>query len=245
MNIPKSILILWLILLFPFLFTSSIYFYKEENNRIEKANKTVSNNVGKKFPFEYLVDTGGNKINLSSLTTNLTIIDLWFDQCPECIKEMSQFTALLKGNEKNISVLSISIDFPIPWKKLFYKSKPPFEFLSSNLLNWKHGNIQAPDSFEYAGKYIEMQLNSNHYPAYFVIDRNGIIRETPISAVDYIKTNINNQSNYLLYIKKAFQTKAMAANIFILIIFYTILFFLLYFIIKGITVNLLSVKPKK
>ncbi len=244
MKISKSIYILWLLLLIPVLFISSIYFYKKENTRIEKANKIVNNNVGKKFPFEYLVDSGGNKINLSTLTTDLTIIDLWFDQCPECIKEMAQFAKLLKGNEKKISLLSLSIDFPIPWKKLFDKPKPPFEFLSSNLINWKHGNIQTPDSFEYAGKYIEMKLNSNHYPAYFIIDRNGIIRETPISAVDYIKTTINNQSSYLLYIKKVFQTKAITTYIFMIIIFYTVLFILLYFFINRIIGNLLSVKSK-
>jgi peroxiredoxin len=240
MKISKQIFALWLILLFPFLLISCFYFYKKENNTIEKANKLVNSNVGKKFPFEYLVDTGGNKISLASLTTDLTIIDLWFEQCPECIKEMIQFKELLKDNEKKISVLSLSIDFPIPWKKLCSTSIPPFNFLSSNLINWKHGNIQPPDSFEHAGKYIEVKLKSNHYPAYFVIDRNGIIKETPVSAVNYIKTHINKQSEYLLYIKKTLQSKAVVLNIFLLTIFYNGLFFLFYLITIGIKPLLLS-----
>lgn len=205
--------------------------YKQEENKISESFKLVNKNIGKPFPFEYISDTTGKNISVSFLNTSLTIIDLWFEQCPACIKEMSEFEQVLKGKENKISILSLSIDPISDWKKLFASDNPSFSFLKKNIPGWKHGIIQPSDSFAGTGSYIVNRLNTNHYPGYFVIDKKGIIKATPVSAITYIKTNIDSQFGYWLYLKEKFKEKEFLLNVLFMITFYNGVFWFIAFLI--------------
>ncbi|TDH25629.1 TlpA family protein disulfide reductase [Segetibacter sp. 3557_3] len=123
-----------------------------------------------------------------------TVIDFWFSECPPCIAEMKQFEKLLRGKEKNLQVISISINRYGLWKSILEKPTGTFFFLSADVDNWKHYNLRSSQDERLKNdipldnnEQLQKRLNVTFYPAYFVVDRSGVIIARPISAVDYIK----------------------------------------------------------
>jgi thiol-disulfide isomerase/thioredoxin len=164
----------------------------QETNK-QKDLESLSENIGEKFNIENFIDTGGKSIKLDFTKSEITIVDFWFNECPPCNKEMSKFPELLKGKDKQITVISISVSGYEFWKKLFTDKSARYSFLSASLSNWHHLNLKSNDDPKLknlisSDRYAELtaKLNVSFFPAYFVINKDGIIKERPVSAVEYI-----------------------------------------------------------
>lgn len=164
-----------------------------DSKRFDKQKKSLYDHIGEKFEIPNILDSAGNKIKLDFTKSDLTIIDFWFNDCPPCIKEMNQFANVLSGKNKRISVISISINQFWLWKKTLKEHVGRFAFLDNNLSNWAQYTLATRDNEKLknnisSDRLSELQkaYNVTFFPAYFVVDRNGIIQERPVSAIDYI-----------------------------------------------------------
>ena len=165
-----------------------------QNNKTELHKKSLSDHLGKEFKISKILDSAGNSIDLDYTKSDVTIIDFWFNDCPPCIEEMKQFYELLVGKEKKVSVISISINQPWLWQKIFTAPTERFSFLKNKIPNWSHYVLQTTENEKLnntisTDRKIELHKSYNvtFYPAYFVVDSNGLIQARPESAVDYIK----------------------------------------------------------
>jgi hypothetical protein len=58
---------------------------------------------------------------------------------------MQEFENLIKAKGEKISVISILINGYGLWKSILGKPVGRFSFLSNNVRNWKHYNLQSPE----------------------------------------------------------------------------------------------------
>lgn len=165
-----------------------------DSKRFEKQIKSLTDHIGEEFKISAILDSSGNKVKLDFSKSDVTIVDFWFNDCPPCIQELAQFESLLVGKEKEISIISISLNQPWLWHKTLRSHTGRFTFLENKLSNWTHFVLQTADNEKFkndlsSDRLIELQkqYNITFFPAYFVVDRNGIILERPESAVAYIK----------------------------------------------------------
>jgi thiol-disulfide isomerase/thioredoxin len=163
--------------------------------KLALKKQSLQTKIGDKFVIGNILDSSGRLVQLDFTQSDLTIIDFWFDQCPPCIDEMKQFESLLKGKEEKLNVISISINRYGLWKSILQQPEDRFSFLSKDLKNWKHYNLQSSEDERLNNnlpmdnqEQLRNKLNVTFYPAYFIIDRSGIINARPVSAVDYIKS---------------------------------------------------------
>jgi thiol-disulfide isomerase/thioredoxin len=176
----------WILLFLPITLIFSTIFYG-----LTKVNdRHLNQNVNKKLELNYIVDTLGNKVKLN-FESKITIIDFWFVGCAPCVSEMRQFDSLLKGREKEISVISISIDDSKYWKT------PNSPFLNNTVSNWKFYALDSK-SLPNKRKYLYDLFNFKLVPANIVVNKEGRIIEIPQSAVAYIKENYCYK-NWILY----------------------------------------------
>ena len=164
-----------------------------DSKKFNKQKKSLTDHIGEKFEISNILDSAGNKIKLDFSKSDLTIIDFWFNDCPPCISEMNQFATELSGKNKRISVISISINQFWLWKKTLKEHTGRFEFLDNSLSNWTQYVLETRDDEKLKNdisvdRLLDLQkaYNVTFFPAYFVVDRNGMIQERPVSAVDYI-----------------------------------------------------------
>ncbi len=161
------------------------------NRKNDRKAKMISTHIGEKFQLDNIADSSGKPVTLDLSGSDITIIDLWFNTCPPCIAEMTQFASLLPGKEKKINVISISINnFPL-WKKTLDEHSGRFSFLGTSFPNWQHYNLRSSQEVKQqvpADRLDELRdkYDVELFPAYFVLDKNGIILSRPASAVKFI-----------------------------------------------------------
>lgn len=160
-----------------------------------KSPPELSRNIGDAFIIDGLVDSAGNLVDLNLSNAEFTIVDFWFTECPPCIKEMQQFSELLKGKEGKVQVISISINQPWYWKKAMHGDNQRLTFLKTSIGNWNHLALTTLDDPTRKNALsadriasLEKTYGVSFYPAYFVLDRNGKILKRPQSAVEFLKT---------------------------------------------------------
>ena len=163
------------------------------NARKEKGMRSLAKNIGEKFMIEKFIDTSGKLVKLDFAKSDITIVDFWFNGCGACIKEMNQFKDLIQGKEKQITIISISISSYLLWKQKFIEKSDRYQFLATSIPNWQHLNLKAntepikkDDDINDRIDELVNKLDVSFYPSYFVINKQGIILNRPISAVDYI-----------------------------------------------------------
>jgi peroxiredoxin len=166
---------------------------KEEKSRIDSSLKTrkekglesLNRNIGEKFTIDNYIDTSGTLIKLDFTKSDINIVDIWFNDCPPCNTEMSQFKDLIEGKEKRINIISISLSSFKDWKNLFTNESARYSFLKTKLSNDdpKMNNTISEDRFA----ELKDKLSVSFFPSYFIINKEGIIEGRPISAVEYMK----------------------------------------------------------
>lgn len=172
-----KLILLWIILFVPTVVILITLFYGLAKGYEDHSNS----NIGKKFELNNVIDTLENKVTLK-FESDVTIIDFWFVGCGFCVYEMSQFNDLLKGREKEISVISISVDATEYWKT------PNSPYLNNTSNNWAFYGLKSK-SLEENRKSLNGLYNVTLFPSYLVVDNKGVIIDAPHSAVKYIKEN--------------------------------------------------------
>jgi len=230
MKIHKNIFRLWLLLLIPLMLVGLYYFYKTDRILLDKPFEPIAANIGKTFEFKYLIDSAENPVTLK-LKSDITIVDFWYTQCPPCIAELKQFEGLITGRERDISILSISIDNLKEWKEIFQFRNSRFDFINAKLPNWLIVNLHPTDSTRSAVNYILKNYGFSTYPGYFVLNRFGKIIATPVSAVDYIKNMIYDRSGFAKYLSEHIRTRDEFLDITFIMLSYTGAFWIIAFLI--------------
>ncbi len=172
------------------------------SNSVEKHAKvsdigSLTKNVGIKLDIENFIDTSGKSIKIDFTKSDITIVDFWINECPPCNAEMSQFADLIKGKDKQISIISISVSGFQFWKQLFIDKGPRYFFLKTSVSNWQHVNLKSENDPAFKNLIstdrlteITEKWNVTFFPSYFVVNKKGKILARPISAVEYIKTQL-------------------------------------------------------
>ncbi len=217
MAISKTFTIVKIALFIPFFIAGFFAFFQFKKYRLQSKRQAINQLTGKQFPLLPLLDTNGKSVSLDFSKTQNTIIDFWFKNCPGCIAEMQQFETVLKGKEKNISIISISIDPNEMWQKTLSGSVPAFSFITTPVENWHHLLLNFPQQAgdKNNAQHLSEILSVTGFPSYFVLDKQGIIKATPASAVSYIKTSVNSENEFVVFLKSASTWKSIQTLLFI------------------------------
>jgi thiol-disulfide isomerase/thioredoxin len=113
--------------------------------------------LGKKLPFENLIDLNGNKINLKSLEGKPTMINLWFVHCPPCIEEIPELNRIKVNYGDKVNFLAIT----------FNDKEQVEKFLLKNAFRFTH-IIDAQSEIN--------KINNKSYPLNIYLDKDGIIK---------------------------------------------------------------------
>ena len=192
--------------------------FRLKQYRLRGKRQAISQWVGRPFPALPVVDSAGKTASLELQPTGITIIDCWFSTCPACIAEMSQYAQLIGGKEGQVSILSLSIDPMDQWKFSLAASHPDWLFFSRPVKNWRHLRLnfdtQSPKN---NAEQLHDVLAVSSYPAYFVLDPQGIILATPVSAVDYLHQQTAPQNAWLLFLRDASTWRSWQTLVMILL----------------------------
>jgi thiol-disulfide isomerase/thioredoxin len=196
-KIIKTSLVIKLLIFFFITGALSCVHNSAKEKKKEKDLESLNKNIGEKFDIENFIDTSGSQIKLDFTKSEITIVDFWFNDCPPCNKEMSQFRDLIKGKDKQIIIVSISVSGYEFWKKLFTDKSDRYAFLTTSTPNWQHLNLKSNDDPGLKNTLSEdrlaeltTKLDVSFFPAYFVVNKDGVIKARPISAVEYIKQKL-------------------------------------------------------
>ena len=201
MIISNTARVIKYLLVFPVLLVTFYCYYIVQTKRLEHKRLAISSHIGRQFPQLPLVDSNAKSVSLP-LATPIVIVEFWFRNCPYCRAEMQQFERLLKGNETKYSIISIAIDDSIVWKKVISGNDEKFKFLSPSLPNWNHYLLTFKNEAQENINTAELakRLHITSYPAFFVLDKKGLIKATPASAIAYIGNEMGDSSPFLQFL---------------------------------------------
>ncbi|GEM_PF-1364795 len=128
---------------------------------------------GKPMPAFSLQDTAGNIVNLASLKGKPVLINLWFNGCKPCIREIPVLNKIKEKIKDNAHFIAIT-----------FNNKEEIETI---LNNHPYNYTQLIN----AKKYIDT-LGFNAYPKLILLNRNGIITEI-YDGVDYIYDDVDKK----------------------------------------------------
>ncbi|SMO53750.1 TlpA family protein disulfide reductase [Solitalea koreensis] len=150
----------------------------KSSSPIATNNVELSKLVGQPAPDFTVTTLDGKQVSLSSLKGKVVVMNFWFTMCRPCVEEIP---TLNKFVEK-------------------YKDRKDIVFLAPECANATNEDVQkflkrAPFSYQIAlgGKDVAMkQYQSKVFPANFLIDKNGIVRNgyvglNPVALDDYGK----------------------------------------------------------
>jgi thiol-disulfide isomerase/thioredoxin len=228
MTTLKPASIIKIILFIPFFIAAFFAFFQLKKYRLQARRQTISQFIGKQFPALPLQDANGKPVSPDLNWSDNTIIDFWYRNCPACVAEMQQFEAVLKGKEKAISIISVSIDPNEVWQKTLTGSVPAYSFITAPVENWHHLLLNFPqkEGGKNNAEHLSELLSVTGYPSYFVLDKKGVIKATPASAVNYIKTSVYSENEFIVFIKSSSTWKSLQTLLFVFlsVVLYNFLF---------------------
>jgi thiol-disulfide isomerase/thioredoxin len=170
-----------------------IWKYKSMKNRYHQR-QVLSGHLGEFFPITGFTDSSGKQALLDLSRSPITIIDFWFSTCPYCLEEMKQFGPLLKGREKQVTLISVSVNNQQVWKYTLVGREPGFAFLKNHSPGWIHLNLASREDTSLHHllstdrvEELARKLQVETYPSCFVLDIAGRILARPQSAVAFLK----------------------------------------------------------
>jgi thiol-disulfide isomerase/thioredoxin len=241
MVITRRIIRLWFVFFFPF-FVFKYYLVYLADKRYEKAYTVpLQNHLGEKFDIDNFIDSNGKNVKLDFTHSEITIIDFWFSDCPPCLQEMKQFKNLISGKDKEIRIISISINSYSEWTRVLKSSSNRFSFLSVPLSNWEHllmRSVEDPKlNNEIPGdnlKTLSNRFQSQNFPMNFVVDKTGTIIASPFSVVDFIKSKVYEQSKTIHFFTDKRTWSRLYSILFSSLVQYSGYYWLLILIIGGL-----------
>lgn len=203
MIITRRVIKFWIIFFFPFLIFNYWRTYLFDRQYAIAYSAPLKKHIGKKFDLTNFLDSNGNPAQLDFTASEFTIIDFWFSECGPCLKDMKRFKNLIAGKDKEIRIISISVNNEIEWKKALKK----FSFLSNPVSNWQHLLMISggdPDlQNKISGKNVialNDRFESTSFPMYFVLDKTGTIKATPFSAADFLSDKFSKQGSVFRFL---------------------------------------------
>jgi peroxiredoxin len=149
-----------------FLITASFVFalavsFTLLNRHAEGLNPwPLEKTIGQKAPELVLKDLSGRKVSTASFKGKTVLLNFWATWCSYCRKERAELNALhMKYSEKNLVILSVSIDKSAGKLKSYMKQQPADFIVLSDIEG------ESSRSYEIAG-----------LPTTYLIDDKGIIR---------------------------------------------------------------------
>ena len=110
---------------------------------------------------------------------------------------MQQFNALLDKHADKVQIISISINSLNIWNSLFVSENNRFAMLKTGHPNWKHYVLKSTEDPRLRNdipgdnlQYILSQFKTNQFPLYIVLNDEGKVIATPLSAIQYLKDNL-------------------------------------------------------
>jgi thiol-disulfide isomerase/thioredoxin len=172
-----------------------LFFIASSCSNASNSNKSDNKqHVGEQFLLSNVLDSSGKIVNLDFSKADYTMIDLWFRECPPCVEEMEQFEELLQGKEATVKVISISVNQPWHWRNVMAGASGKLTFLKSSIPNWQHLVLGTTDNPRFRNKIsaarvdeLEKRYQIGYFPAYFVLNKNGVIIQRPESGVAFLK----------------------------------------------------------
>lgn len=150
----------------------SIIKFFETKVKEENPYGEIDKFIGKKLPFENLIDINGNEFNLESLYGKPTLVNLWFVNCPPCIEEMPQLNTLKNYYGEKVNFLAVT----------FNEKEKVQEFLLKKRFDFTH-IVDAKTEID--------KLNNKAYPLNIYLDKNGIIQ----SYQGFLSKDLENEKN--------------------------------------------------
>jgi peroxiredoxin len=200
MSFTKNLSPVAILLFIPFFAIVFFSFYHLKKARLQAKRTAVHQQVGKPFPALPLFNRQNTTAGQQLLQKETTIIDFWYRNCPQCIAEMQQFPQVLKGKEDKVDIVSVSIDDEATWQKVLAGQFEPLKVISNPVANWRQLRVDfAGATDEPNARQLANVLGVKSYPAFFVLDKNGIIKDVPASAVNYIETSYNKRNEFWVY----------------------------------------------
>jgi thiol-disulfide isomerase/thioredoxin len=207
MSCSKKKICVFALLLFSILVIAFIVLFFFSARYDEKKSLRLNAFIGGRFEIDNFLDLDGKPVALDFKTSELTIIDFWFNTCPSCLNEMKQFSSVLNGNEKKVSIVSVSINNYQLWKNTLSSDDPKLSFLRDRISNWKQIVLKSNEDPGLRNDIptdnlalVAEEFNSNSFPTYLVVNKQGIIVATPFSAVRFIKSNILHQNKFVTFL---------------------------------------------
>lgn len=153
------------------LLSYSVLYEKEyeplrKDKRFDLIVKRIKATIGIGKPAKDFSTTliSGEKFSLSNLKGKVILIDFWATWCPPCVKGVPHLKKLYKKyKDKNFEIIGISLD---------KKKELVDEYISKERIEWKmiySGKAWADD--------IARSYKVNLIPSYWVIDKEGILRD--------------------------------------------------------------------
>ncbi len=140
--------------------------------------------IGQTAPDFELSDKSGKRYSLSSLRGKVVLVNFWATWCPPCRAEMPSMEQLYKnyGRDGGLELLAINVEPEGPdiideFSKEYPHSFPVVFDLDATVQE-KYGVFKFPETF--------------------IIDKNGIIVERVIGAIDWTEPDVLSYLNKLL-----------------------------------------------
>ncbi|MCJ7616815.1 MAG: TlpA family protein disulfide reductase, partial [Desulfobacterales bacterium] len=126
--------------------------------------------LGKPAPDMELTDTDGHKFKLSDYRGKLLLLDFWPSWCKPCVAQFTEIKEILQNyKDQSLAVIGINIDEAA-------RLEQARKVIADHQLPWPHvmdGKGQFIPVYQVYGRLPERM---NSFPAYVVIDREGIAR---------------------------------------------------------------------
>jgi len=205
MKIPNLVIKIWFVLFIPFLFFKLHDKYIEHEKYKAQYSRNIRQYVGSKFSIDNFINISGVPVKLDLSKSEMTVIDFWFNACPPCIADIKKYSTLIKGKEKKISVVTVSINSYKLWRNLFKNKR--FEFLSDSVNNLTHLVLKSAEASELNNdipgdnhQLLQNTFQSTKFPMYFVLDKKGTIVATPFSLSEYLSVDIPKKNRFIYFL---------------------------------------------
>ncbi|MDY0290770.1 MAG: TlpA disulfide reductase family protein [Desulfuromonadaceae bacterium] len=132
-------------------------------------------NMGTVAPNFTLENMQGEEVTLSDLQGKVVLVNFWATWCPPCRQEMPSMESLYRHlKDQGFEMLAINVE----------KNGP--EAVSSFLSDKSHS---FPILFDPQAQ-VQRLYNVSKYPETFVVDRNGIVVEHVVGAIDWMQPSV-------------------------------------------------------
>jgi thiol-disulfide isomerase/thioredoxin len=118
--------------------------------------------IGKPLPMNFTA-IDGRKVNLTTLSNKVVLVDFWGTWCPVCMQEMPKLKALYQQYHANgFEIVGINYDD---------NTNIVQQFVKENDIPWPQEFVGRDGT-----KYVE-QYSLNFFPSVWLVDKKGIVQD--------------------------------------------------------------------